>query len=77
MFNTIMIKVLAEGLKVAPRLNAHMNYNHTASCGRLIIKPNIDVAVPLLLESGETFPVKVRNVEKKLSKKRRKSLTAL
>ena len=68
MFNTIMIKVLAEGLKVAPRLNAHMNYNHTASCGRLIIKPNIDVAVPLLLESGETFPVKVRNVEKRTLK---------
>lgn len=63
MFNTIMIKVLAEGLKAAPRLNAHMEYNHRASCGRLIVKKNIDVAVPLLLETGETFPVKVRNVE--------------
>lgn len=68
MFNTLMIKVLAEGLKAAPRLNAHMNYNHGASCGRLIIKKNIDVAVPLLLDSGETFPVKVRNVEKRTLK---------
>ncbi len=62
-FNTLMIKVLAEGLKAAPRLNAHMNYNHMASCGRLIIKKNIDVAIPVLLDSGETFPVKLRNVE--------------
>lgn len=68
MFNTLMIKVLAEGLKAAPRLNAHMSYNHSASCGRLIIKKNIDVAVPLLLETGETFPVKVNNVEKRTLK---------
>lgn len=65
MFNTLMIKVLAEGLKVAPRLNAHMKYNHTASCGKLIIKKHIDVAVPLLLDTDETFPVKVRNVEER------------
>ena len=63
-FNTIMMRVLVEGLKAAPRLNAHMDYNYRASCGRLIIKKNIDIAVPLLLENGETFPIKVRNTEK-------------
>ncbi len=68
MFNTLMIKVLAEGLKAAPRLNAHMNYNHMASCGRLIIKKNIDVAIPLLLDTGETFPIKIRNVEQRTLK---------
>lgn len=62
-FNTIMMRVLAEGLKAAPRLNAHMDYNYKASCGRLIIKKHIDIAVPLLLDSGETFPIKVSNVE--------------
>lgn len=64
-FNTVMMKVLAEGLKVAPRLNAHLEYNHTASCGRLIVKKHIDVAMPIILESGETFPVKVRAIEGK------------
>lgn len=63
-FNTIMMRVLTEGLKAAPRLNAHMEYKHMASCGRLIVKKNIDIAVPILLETGETFPIKVRNVEK-------------
>ena len=62
-FNTIMLRVFAEGIKANPRLNAHMDYKRRASTGRLIIKEHIDVAVPLLLESGETFPVKLRNLE--------------
>ena len=64
-FNSLMMRVLVEGLKEAPRLNAHLEYNHTASCGRLIIKNHIDVAMPIFLENGETFPVKVRAIENK------------
>ncbi len=67
-FNDVMMKVLVEGLKVAPRLNAHIQYNHTASCGRLIIKKHIDVAMPIFFENGETFPVKVRGIENKSMK---------
>lgn len=76
-FNTIMMRVLAEGLKAAPRLNAHMEYKHRASCGRLIVKKNIDIAVPLLLETGETFPIKVRNVEKMTLKELSEEFTRL
>lgn len=63
-FNTIMLRVLTEGLKAAPRLNAHMDYKFNASCGRLIIKKHIDVAVPMLI-NGETFPIKIRNLEER------------
>ena len=62
-FNTLMMKLLAEGLKEAPRLNAHLEYNHTASCGRLIVKKHIDVAMPIFMDDGATFPVKVRGIE--------------
>lgn len=64
-FNTLMLRVLAEGLKVAPRLNSHLEYKAKSSCGRLIIKKHIDVAVPVFMETGETFPVKLRNLEEK------------
>lgn len=64
-FNTLMMRLLAEGLKVAPRLNAHLEYNHTASCGRLIVKKHIDVAMPIFMDGGITFPVKVRAIEDK------------
>lgn len=64
-FNTLMMRLLVEGLKVAPRLNAHLQYNHTASSGRLIIKKHIDVAMPIFMDGGVTFPVKVRGIEDK------------
>ena len=67
-FNTLMMKVLTEGLKVAPKLNSHIEFNTTSSCGTLIMKKHIDIAMPLLLDNGETFPVKVRETEDKTLK---------
>ena len=64
-FNTLMMRLLVEGLKVAPRLNAHIQYNHTASAGRVIVKKHIDVAMPIFMDQGVTFPVKVRGIEDK------------
>ncbi len=67
-FNTVMIKVLTEGLKVAPKLNAHLKFNTTSSCGTLIMKEHIDIAVPVVLENGDTFPIKVNETENKTLK---------
>ena len=67
-FNTLMMRILVEGLKAAPRLNSHIDFNATSSCGTLIQKKHIDVAMPVLLENGETFPIKVRNSEDKTLK---------
>ncbi len=64
-FNTLMLRVLAEGLKAAPRLNSHLEYDRKTTCGRLIVKKHIDVAVPIFMENGETFPVKLRHLEEK------------
>lgn len=64
-FNTLMMRILVEGLKAAPRLNSHIDFNTTTSCGTLVVKKHIDVAMPVLMENGETFPIKVRNAEGK------------
>ena len=64
-FNTLMLKVLVEGLKAAPRLNAHFEYNHRKTSGRLIIKKHIDVAIAVCLPSGETFQIKAKHLEEK------------
>ncbi len=64
-FNTLMMKVLSEGLKAAPKLNSHVDFNTTTSCGTLIMKKHIDIAMPVLLDNGETFPIKVRETEDK------------
>ena len=64
-FNTLMIKILVEGLKAAPRLNAHIEYNHRSTSGRIIIKKHIDVSMAVLLQNGETFLVKLAQLEDK------------
>lgn len=64
-FNTIMMRILVEGLKAAPRLNAHVSFNTTSSCGTVLVKEHIDVAMPVVLDNGETFPIKVREAENK------------
>lgn len=64
-FNTLMIKILVEGLKAAPRLNAHIEYNHRSTSGRIIIKKHIDVSMAVLLPNEETFLVKLLHLEDK------------
>ncbi len=64
-FNDLMMRAMVEGLKVAPRLNSHIEYNRLSTTGRLIVKKHVDIAVPVLLDTGETFPVKVSACEEK------------
>ncbi len=64
-FNTVMMKVLTEGLLAAPRLNSHIQFSTTSSCGTLVQKKHIDIAMPILLESGKTFPIKLMEAEGK------------
>lgn len=67
-FNTIVVKSMVEGLKIAPRLNAHIDYKPFSISGRLIVKEHIDIAMPVLLDSGETFPVNILSAEEKTLK---------
>lgn len=64
-FNDVMIRSMVEGLKIAPRLNSFIEYNRLCTTGRLIIKKHIDIALPVLLDDGKTFPVKLRKAEEK------------
>ena len=64
-FNTIIVKAMIECLKIAPRLNAHIDFKPYSVSGRLIIKKHINIAMPVLLDNGETFPVNILSSEEK------------
>lgn len=64
-FNTVMMRILVECLKVSPRLNAHIQYNHFTACGKLVVKEHINVAMPVVMKTGETFTVNVTEIENK------------
>ena len=66
--NALMTKILVEGLKEAPRLNAHFIYNHLATAGKLIIKKHIDVSMAICLDEDKTFQIKIMHLEDKTLK---------
>lgn len=74
-FNTIIIKSMVEGLKVAPRLNSHIDFKPFSVSGRMIVKKHINIAMPVLLDNGETFPVNLLNSEEKNLKELQEEIT--
>ena len=63
--NAVMLKVLVECLKAAPRLNAHYKYNHSSMTGQYIIRKHIDVSMAVCKEDGSTFQMKLQHLEDK------------
>lgn len=63
--NTIMLKAIAEGLKAAPALNAHINYRERTVRGSVTVLEHIDISVPWCLPNGEMMTVNLRDVGSK------------
>jgi pyruvate dehydrogenase E2 component (dihydrolipoamide acetyltransferase) len=63
-FNTIMLKVIVEGLLVAPSLNSFLEYNIKKSEGTIEIVDEINVSVPWLLPDGKMITPTIFDVGK-------------
>lgn len=63
--NTIMLKAIAEGLKAAPSLNAHIDYRDRTVRGAVTQLDSIDISVPWSLPNGEMMTVNLRDVGSK------------
>ena len=62
--NTIMLKVIAEGLKAAPSMNAHLDYNSFLVRGRIDTFEEINISIPMVMSDGRMMTVNVRGFEK-------------
>jgi pyruvate dehydrogenase E2 component (dihydrolipoamide acetyltransferase) len=58
-FNTLLLKIVVEGMKADPRLNAHISFNKWLCSGHIKIMNRIDVNTPLLLANKEALTVKI------------------
>lgn len=63
--NTIMLKVICEGLKAAPKLNAHLEFNRKLVRGCLTTYDNIDISMPMILPNGEMMTVNMHDMGNK------------
>ncbi|MGI6249489.1 MAG: 2-oxo acid dehydrogenase subunit E2 [Acutalibacteraceae bacterium] len=60
--NTLMLKVVVEGLKAAPHLNAFLEYNKINARGALDIVEEINISMPLKIDDENTITVNVQKV---------------
>ena len=63
--NTVMMKVICEGLKAAPKMNCTLNFRRRLVRGTLHYHDNIDISMPMILKSGEMMTVNMHNMQDK------------
>lgn len=64
-FNTLMLKVIVEGLKAAPHMNAHINYNKNYIQGTIKTFENINISMTTILPNGEMMTTNLRDFQDK------------
>lgn len=63
--NTVMLKILCEAFKAAPKMNTHLEFNRKLVRGRLKFFDHIDISMPMVLPSGEMMTVNMHNMGNK------------
>lgn len=63
--NTLVLKVITEGLKKAPDMNAHIDYNGKLVRGKIETFEDINISMPTILPTGGMMTINLRNFENK------------
>ncbi len=64
-FNTLMLRVIVEGLKAAPQMNAHIRYNKDYVSGTIETFENINISMTTILPNGEMMTTNLRDFQKR------------
>ncbi len=62
-FNTLVLKIITEGLKAAPEMNSHINFNRRLVRGQINTFDSINISMPMILPDGKMMTVNLRNFE--------------
>lgn len=60
-FNTLMLKVISEGLKAAPIMNSHIEFDKKLVCGRIDTFSDINISMPTILPNGKMMTINLRD----------------
>lgn len=63
--NTYFLKVIIEGLKAAPILNSHIEFNKKLVRGKVTTFENIDISMPMILPNDEMMTITLHDLENK------------
>lgn len=63
--NTIMLRVIVEGLKACPILNSHIEFNRKLVRGNVKTFEEIDISMPMILKTGEMMTINMHDMHNK------------
>ncbi|MCR4594833.1 MAG: 2-oxo acid dehydrogenase subunit E2 [Clostridiales bacterium] len=63
--NTLMLKVICEGLKACPAMNAHIDFDRKYVRGVINTLSEINISMPMVLPTGEMMTINLHNFENK------------
>jgi len=63
--NTIMLRILVEGIKACPIINSHINFNRKLVRGEVKTFEEIDISMPMILKSGEMMTINMHDMQNK------------
>lgn len=63
--NTLMLRIIVEGLKAAPILNSTIEFNRRLVRGRIDIHDDINISMPMILPNGKMMTMNLHNFENK------------
>lgn len=63
--NTVMLRVIVEGIKACPAINAHIDFNRKLVRGEVKTFENIDISMPMILKTGEMMTINLHGMESK------------
>ncbi|MBQ7741070.1 MAG: 2-oxo acid dehydrogenase subunit E2 [Eubacterium sp.] len=63
--NTLMLKVICEGLKACPAMNAHIEFDSKFVRGHINTLNEINISMPMVLPTGEMMTINLHNFENK------------
>ncbi len=63
--NTVVLKIICEGLKAAPKMNTTLDFNRRLVRGTLNYHDNIDISMPMILHTGEMMTVNMHDMGNK------------
>ena len=63
--NTVMLRVIVEGIKACPKMNSHIEFNRKLVRGCVKEFEEIHISMPMILKTGEMMTVNIHDMHKK------------
>ena len=64
-FNTVIMKVICEGLMAAPKMNCTLKFNRKLVRGTLVYHDNVDISMPTIIKTGEMMTLTLHDMQNK------------